>query len=292
MKSERGDMKKFGMVVEGGGMKCVYEAGVMDGFLDEGIRFDYGVGVSAGSSTMVTYFAEQYHRSYRFYVDHIDDPMYFGFKSFLKTRNLFGLQYIYGDITNSDGKDPLDFDYLMEQPADFHIVATDAETGKPTYFHKSEMRKDDYREIMASCAIPIISKPIELNGHYYYDGGLSDAIPALKAIDEGCDKIVILLSKPVNFDRKPERFARGMSALLHKYPKAAECLRNRHIMYKQQQNLIRDLEHRGMAFIFAPSDQLELNTYSMDKKANDELYNQGYKDFYDRLDEFKEFMEL
>lgn len=106
-------MGKIGLIVEGGGMKCAYSAGVLDAFLDEHITFDYAIGVSAGSANAASYLAGQRGRNLRFYTDWTHDPAYFGLKSYLKTGNLFGLHYIYADLTNSDGKDPLDYPALM-----------------------------------------------------------------------------------------------------------------------------------------------------------------------------------
>ena len=130
-------MKKIGLVVEGGGMKCAYSAGILDAFLKDNINFDYCIGVSAGSANVASYLARQYGRNLRFYTTHISEPGYFGLKSYLKTRNLFGLDYFYGTLSNSDGADALDFDTLIHNPAEFELVTTDAVSGKPHYFHKA-----------------------------------------------------------------------------------------------------------------------------------------------------------
>ena len=122
--------------------------------LDKNITFDYAIGVSAGSANVASFLAGQRERNLRYYTDWIKDPGYFGIKSFIKTGNLFGLQHIYGDMTNSTGVDPIDFPALSANPTEYWIVATDAATGTPVYFPKSKMKQDDYRCIMASCALP------------------------------------------------------------------------------------------------------------------------------------------
>ena len=157
--------KKTGLVLEGGGMKCAYNAGILDAFLDEGISFDYCIGVSDGSGNLASYLAGQKGRNLRFFTEHIH---------LLKTGNLFGLPYIYGTLTNSGGRDPLDFPALMKNPAEYQAVVTNAETGKPEYYGKEMMSQDDYRLIMASSAIPAACRPVELKGTFYYDGGISD----------------------------------------------------------------------------------------------------------------------
>ncbi len=198
-------MSKIGLVLEGGGMKCAYTAGILDAMMDNGVTFDYCIGVSAGSANGVSFVAGQRGRNIRFYTEHINEKGYFGLSSFLKTGNLFGLQYIYGTLTNSGGADPLDFDAFMKSPMEYWLVATDAQTGKPTYFSKKDMHKDDYRHVMASCAIPAVCRPVEINGRFYYDGGVSDSIPVQKAMDDGCDKLVVILTKPHNFVKEPEK---------------------------------------------------------------------------------------
>ena len=131
-------MSKIGLVLEGGGMKCAYTAGILDAMMDNGVTFDYCIGVSAGSANGVSFVAGQRGRNIRFYTEHINEKGYFGLSSFLKTGNLFGLQYIYGTLTNSGGADPLDFDAFMKSPMEYWLVATDAQTGKPTYFSKKD----------------------------------------------------------------------------------------------------------------------------------------------------------
>ena len=111
--------KKIGLVVEGGGMKCAYNAGILDAFLDHKITFDYCIGVSGGSGNVASYIAGQRGRNLRFFTDHIHYPKYFGLKSLLRTGNLFGLEYIYAELTNSTGKDPLDFAAIMKNPTEY-----------------------------------------------------------------------------------------------------------------------------------------------------------------------------
>ena len=272
-------MGKTGLIIEGGGMKCAYSAAILDRFLDEGITFDYCIGVSAGSANGVSFVAGQRDRCKRFYTEHLSDPMYFGIKPFLKTGNLFNLRYIYGDLSNSDGKDPLDFDAMMASPTEMVIVATDAKTGKPHYFTKDHMQADNYVEVMASSAIPAVCKPVEVDGRYYYDGGISDAIPVQKALDDGCDKLVILLTKPRDFFKKPEKNRFLYTLMCAKYPRVIHDLNTRHLMYGKCQAQAYQLEKDGKAMIFAPSRALNISTYTMDVAVQEELYQLGLDDF-------------
>ncbi len=272
-------MSKIGIIVEGGGMKCAYSAGVLDRFLDDDITFDYALGVSAGSANLASFLAGQRERNRRYYTQHLKDPDYFGIRSFLKTGNTFNLHYIYSTLSNSDGKDPLDYETLAKNPTDFRIVATDAQTGRPHYFHKSQMKKDDYRIIMASCALPVVCRPQVVNGRKYFDGGVSDSIPIAKAFRDGCDKVVIILSKPRGFVKEPEAHRLLYTLALLRYPKIVRDLDRRHIMYKECQDTMYAMEKQGKAFLFCPSAPPEMSTYTMDPEIEEQLYQLGLKDY-------------
>lgn len=195
---------KTGLVVEGGGMKCAYNAGILDAFLESGITFDYCIGVSAGAGNLASYLAGQHGRNFRFFTEHIHTPEYFGLRSLLKTGDLFGLQYIYGTLTYSNGQDPLEYEAIMRNPTQYEAVVTNAETGRAEYYGKEQFHPNDYRLVMASSAIPVVCHPVQLNGVKYYDGGLSDAITVYRAMEQGCDRLVVILSKPWEYRRKPQ----------------------------------------------------------------------------------------
>lgn len=283
-------MSKIGLVVEGGGMKCAYSAGILDRFLDDDVNFYYTIGVSAGSANVLSYLAGQRGRNLRFYTDHIHEKGYFGFSSFLKTGDLFGLDYIYSTLTDSDGADALDFPKIMANPARYELVATDARTAKPHYFSKKDMHQDDYRVVKASCSLPAACKPQVIDGVPYYDGGMSDPIPADRAIRQGCDKVVIISSKPRDFVKKPEGMRWFYTIACHKYPEVVRALNWRHVSYMQRFKHIFDLEKAGKAFIFCPSQNLAMSTYAMDADENQKLYDLGISDYDARREELEKFM--
>lgn len=284
------DAMKFGLVCEGGGMKCAYNAAILDKFLDDGICFDYCVGVSAGSANTASYLAGQRGRNHRFYTKWIKDPEFYGPKAFLKSGDLFGLSYIYGTLTNSTGKDPIDFKAILENPAEFELVATDAETGRPVYFSKTDMRQDDYRVIMASSAIPAACRPIHIGNHAYFDGGVSDAIPCQRALDKGCDKLVVISSKPRDYIKEPEAHKRVYSLFCARYPKIVEALDRRHEMYASQQDLLFSLERQGKAFLFAPSEHIPMATTDMSVKENQQAYDLGLYDYVKQRESLMHFL--
>ena len=284
-------MSKIGLVVEGGGMKCAYSAGVLDGFIKDNITVDYCIGVSAGSANLCSYTAGQFGRSRRFYTDHIKEPMYFGFKSLLKTGNLFNLRYIYGDLSNEGGGDPIDYDKMMSNPVEFEVVATNALTGEPEYFNKKDFQRNNYVQIMASSAIPAVSKPVFIAGIPYYDGGISAAVPVKRAFEKGCDKIICLLSKSRNFVKTPEKNKLMYSLACRRYPNAIKDMDNRHIMYKKCQDEMFEAEKAGKAFIFSLETDLHISTYKMDPEVNQKLYELGVNDYNAHKEELLRFMQ-
>lgn len=282
---------KIGCICEGGGLKCAYSAGILDQFIEDDISFDYCIGVSAGSANLSSYLAGQKGRNLRFYTQWIEDKGFYGKKALFKYGGLFGIEYIYGNLTNSNGKDPLDFKALMKNPTEFELVATDAQTGKAVYFDKGIMRQDDYRAIMASSAIPAACRPIQINHHAYFDGGISDAIPVERALEKGCDKLVVILSKPRNFIKKPEDHKKIYSLLCARYPKIVEALNQRHVMYSHQQRLLYQLEAQGKAFIFAPDEHVPMATASLNRKDNQQLYDLAVYDYIKYKEDLKDFLE-
>ena len=282
---------KIGLVVEGGGMKCAYNAAILDAFLDHNITFAYCIGASGGSGNLASYLAGQRGRNLRFFTEHIHNPDYFGLRSFLKTGDLFGLQYIYGTLTNSMGKDPLDFPTLKNNPAEYEVVVTNALTGKAEYFGKETMAQDDYRLIMASSAIPAACRPVELNEIPYFDGGLSDAIPVSRALEKGCDRLVVILSKMRDYVRKPQGMRFLYTIRCRKYPQIISLIDHRHIAYNQNLQEVFALEREGKAFVFAPSRPIHVGTYSMNEQSERDLYALGMEDFNQQKDALAAFMK-
>ena len=156
---------------------------------------------------------------------------------------------------------------------------------------KEDMKQDDYRPIMASSAIPAACRPVVINGVPYYDGGISDAIPVRRALEKGCDRIVVILSKQRDYVRKPQGMRFLYSTLCRKYPKIIEDIDRRHITYRENLQEVFDLEKEGKACVFAPSEHVKVGTYSMDEKTERILYDLGVKDFAERQEELKDFLK-
>ena len=213
-----------------------------------------------------------------------------GFRTFLKTGSFFGLEYIYATLTNSDGADPIDYPAILNNPAEFKVVATDAATGKAVYFDKTDAKIDDYRIFMASCAIPVASKPVKIGDRNYFDGGCSDPIPVRKALEDGCDKVVIILCRPKDTVRTPEKHRELLKAALIRYPKIFHAVDNRAIVYNETLSFAKKLETEGKAFIIAPNEALPVSTYTRDPEILQNLYNIGLKEFEEKKGALMSFL--
>ena len=282
---------KTGLVVEGGGMKCAYTAGILDGMLDERMNFSYAIGVSAGSSCLASFLAGQSDRNRRFFVEYVNDPRYISFENFRKTGNYFGLDYIYGEMSNSDGIDPLDYPAFEKNKTAFQVVATDAKTALPHYFNKDDVAQDDYRVFMASCAIPAACKPVAFGDALYFDGGVSDPLPIRHATAEGCDRIVIVMCRPRDIVRSTQKHKMLLSVALRKYPDIHEAILYRHKYYNDSLQFARKLEAEGKVMIIAPKEALPVDTYTKDAAVLQGIYETARSDFEDVQEKLKEFLK-
>lgn len=268
---------KIGVVDVGGGLRGSFGAGVLDYCMEQGIRFDFGIGVSAGAANISSYMANQRGRNFVFYTDYFQREQYMGVKNLIHTGSYIGLDYIYSSLSDHEGDYPLDWKTIRNDPRDMMIVATDANTGLPHYFHKYDMRQDSYDPIKASCCVPVINRPYKVNGIPYYDGGLSDPVPYEKAFEAGCDKVVVILTRPEDYRRIPKN-DKIIADLLHPhYPNASQAMRNRSVIYNQQLDECEYLQIQGKVCIVAPDSIGKMKTLTKDKDSIEALYYKGYE---------------
>ena len=270
---------KTGIVDVGGGERGVYGAGVFDRLLDFGVRFDYLIGVSAGAANGVTFLAGQRGRNYRFYTEYSFRSRYMGLGAFLHSGSLFDLEYIYGAaLTNSGGEDPLDYEALMRTNTRMEIVATDAATAEPVYYDLREMRKDDYGAVKGSSCLPVVARPYRWRGRLLYDGGISDPIPVERAFQQGCDRVVLILTRPRDSLRDPRRDRLFGTLLRITRPKAGKALLCRAETYNRQLAVAKELERQGKLLIVAPDDIGGMKTLTRDREEIVRMYEKGLKD--------------
>lgn len=270
--------QKIGLVDVGGGYRGVYAAGVLDYCMHKGIWFDLGIGVSAGSANIASYCARQPLRNHKFYIEYGLRKEYAGLGNFLRSRSYINLSYIYGTLTNSDGEYPIDYEALMENPMEFLTVITDAETGKPCYIPKQALIRDQYTPFMASSAIPAVCQPVMYQGKPWYDGALGDPVPVAKAFEMGCDKVVLLLTRPENTVRTADSDRRFARRIRKQYPEAAKALVNRADKYNEGVELARQYAAEGKLLIIAPDDTCGVHTICRDEYKMRLLYGKGYTD--------------
>lgn len=269
---------KTAVVDVGGGLRGVYASGVLDRCLEEGIRFNAGVGVSAGSANIVSYMAGQKGRNYQFYTEYTARKEYMSLRNFLFRKSYIDMDYVYGVLSNDDGENPLDYTALAANPAPFIAVATNAETGVIKYFDKSDMSRNHYDILKASCSIPFVCHPYSIGGVPYYDGALSDPVPIEKAFSLGCEKVVLILTKPRDFLRTPDKDRKLAAGIRKRYPLAAAQLERRAARYNDGIALARQYEKQGKLLIVAPDDTCGMDTLTRNPEAMKRFYEKGFRD--------------
>ena len=267
----------IGFVDVGGGTRGIFGAGVFDYCLDHDITCDMFIGVSAGAANGVAFIAGQRGRNYKYYNEYAFRKEYMSKSNFFKTGSYIGLDYIYKTLSNSDGENPVDYCSFEKNKTYFYAVATESKTGKPVYFGKNTIKQNDYRVLCASCCVPVINKPYKIDNQYYFDGGISDPIPYKKLIKEGCDKVVVVLTKPKDEFRTSEKDIWLSKLINKKYPSSAKCLATRSKTYNDSLNEIIELEKEGVLLIVAPDEIGHLKTLSQDHEQLDKLYKSGYQ---------------
>ena len=269
---------KIGVIDAGGGLRGVYAAGVLDFCMDNNIVFDCCIGISAGSANVTSYMAGQRGRNRHFYCEYAMRRQYMSLWNYLRTGSYIDMDYVYGTLSNSCGENPLDYESMVSNPAQLFVVAQEAVSGKAVYFTKSDMKQDDYRILMASSNIPGINQPYEINGIQYFDGALGDPIPIEKAFAEGCDRVVVLLTKPVSVPREVGKDALFAKKIRKKYPYSAKNLLHRAQRYNNSVELCKKYQQQGKVLIVAPENTDGVTTLSKAPSSLEQFYYRGYRD--------------
>ena len=281
---------KLGIVDTGGGFRGIYAAGVLDYCLEKGIAFDLGIGVSAGSANLASFAAGQRGRNFKFYTEYGARKEYAGLSNFLRKKTFIDMDYVYGTLSNTDGENPLDYRAFLSSPMEYYLVATDAQTGKAKYFDKHDFGANHYDPLKASCAIPFVCHPYPVFGREYFDGALSDPVPIQKAFALGCDKVVLLLTKPEDDIRTSDGDRKLARMIRRQYPNAAEGLCRRADAYNESMVKAREYSAEGKLQIVAPDHTCGVTTLTRDGSEKNhlhllELYQKGYGDGY-KISEF------
>lgn len=276
-----------GILDVGGGMRGIFGAGVTDCLLDEKVYLPYCIGVSAGSANLISYIAKQRGRNYRFYTRYAMRPEYMSFQNFLKKRSYFDLDYVYGTLSVTGGEDPVDYDAFFRAGQTLITVATRADNGKPQYFTNADFHKDDFSPLKASCAIPGVCRPYKVGDSLYFDGGVADPVPVEKALADGCDRLLVVLTKPLDFVKKPEHFRAAYTRALRAYPNIVKELKMRADVYNRGVEKARALASEGRAVILAPAGGYYVTAFTKNEKKLERLYREGYEAAQNALSKLK-----
>lgn len=267
-----------GIVDVGGGMRCIYSSGIYDCFLKENIKLDYCLGVSAGSANLVTYIAGQMGRTRRFYSKYAQRSEYMGTQRLIRNGSYIDLDYVFSSLSNEDGEDPLDFDAVIKSPARFICTATRASDGESVFFTKEDLKRNDYAILKASCAIPVFCKPKKVCGEEFFDGGVAEPIPFKKAFEDGCDKVIVVLTKPRKQYAQKKMMLSLSGAFLKKYPEVAKETVELPQRCAALLEEMESLEKEGKVFVLEPDDCMGADTLTRDKYKLLRLYSKGYRD--------------
>lgn len=263
------------LVLEGGGMRGMFTAGVLDAFLENNIEFKRIFGVSAGACHACSFLSCQKKRAYNVGVDYLDDKRYCSAYSLLTTGDLFGAKFVYDDIPNK--LNLYDYDTFNNSRTEFYATVTNVETGKAEYIKINDMKKDIIY-VRASSSLPLLSRIVKVDGKKYLDGGIADSIPVKHAFDTGAEKGVVILTQHKEYRKEKSSAAKLVKLKYFKYPEFVKQMEERHINYNNTLDYISEMEEQGKLFVIRPPEKLQLGRIEKDKTVLTDVYNIGYNE--------------
>ena len=279
------NMGKTGLVLEGGAMRGIYTAGVLDVLMEHQITVDGVIGVSAGAIHGCSFVSGQHGRSIRYYMKHMNNPRFMSFRSLLRTGNLVETEFCYHELPEK--LDVFDYDGFEKSETDFYVTCTNVETGKAEYIHMENMREIDY--MRASASMPLVSQIVEINGKKYLDGGVADSIPVDAFRAMGYEKNVVVLTRPESYRKKPADM-RLIRIRYRKYPAFVKALENRSRQYNRTVERIRELERKGEIVVIRPSRDPDIGRMEKDPQKVRAVYELGRADALKKLAQVERFL--
>lgn len=277
-----------GIVLEGGTFRPVFSAGVMDALLSENILLPYCIGVSAGISNGFSYISKQPQRNLEIMQKYRNDKRYMSRSNLRKYKSVFGLDFVFDEIPNK--LIPFDKETFFSYEGKCLVGVTNVETGQPEY--KDAMEADDkFTMLRATCALPMFFPAIEMDGNKYYDGGLSDPIPVQKALDDGCDKVLIVLTQPRGFVKRFGKYDKlGARVLGRRYPEIRRAIMERPERYNEVVKFCEELVKEKKAIIIRPNHLL--NSFESDVRKLEMSYWHGYRMTKEKMKKMKKFLGI
>ncbi|MBQ1272995.1 MAG: patatin family protein [Clostridia bacterium] len=279
---------KIGLVLEGGAMRGMFTAGVMDVLMENHVRFDGAVGVSAGAAFGVNYKSGQIGRVIRYNTKFVRDKRYCGLRVLLKTGNIYSTEFCYGEVPLKH--DLFDFEAYEQNPMEFYVVATDVETGEAVY-HRYEGQNDHgFDWIRASASMPLVSQFVEIDGKKLLDGGVADSIPVEFMKQKGYDRNLVILTQCKGYRKKKNKLIPLIKLKYKSYPKLVEAMANRHIVYNQTLETLEKKEGRGELFVLRPHRPLPVSRVEKDPEKLRAAYEIGRETAEQHWDELRAFL--
>lgn len=278
---------KVGLLLEGGAMRGMYTAGVIDVLLENNIKVDCIMGVSAGALFGVNYKSRQKGRAFRFNLKYIKDKRYMGMYSLITTGNILNQEFCFKDIP--DTLDDFNYASFKRTKEDFYAVVTNMKTGQAEYIKIEDLKKD-MEYLRASGSMPFVSKPVEINGNQYLDGGIADAIPIKKMLSMGMDKIIVVLTRPAEYRKKKMNMT--LANIVYKnYPKLINTMKNRYKVYNNSVEEVNYLNKEKEVFLIRPSEYIKIKRVEKDEKVLTQMYNLGVNDTKNKLNDLKTYLK-
>ena len=279
---------KRGLVLEGGAMRGLFTAGVLDVLMENGIEFQGVIGVSAGAAFGCNYKSCQIGRAIRYNTDYCRDKRYCSFWSLLKTGDLYGADFCYREIPEK--LDIFDTETFRNNPVEFYVTVTDVESGRPLYYRCDKADSRDLELIRASASMPLVSRIVEVDGKKLLDGGVSDSIPLRFFEEKGFDRNLVILTQPSNYVKNKNSAIPLAKIMLRKYPKLIEAMKNRHIIYNETLEYIKSKEKMGEVFVIRPEKELPIKRVEKNPDVLWEVYHTGRSVASKHLDEIRLFL--
>lgn len=277
---------KTTLVLEGGAMRGLYSAAVLDVFMQNDIKIDTIYGVSAGALFGLNYKSRQIGRALRYNLKYAHEKNYMGLYSLITTGDIMNRDFCFNKLVYE--LDKLDFETYKNSPVDFYAVVTNLQTGEAEYI-KIDDAKKDLEYFRASGSMPFVSRPVEVNGNFYLDGAVSDAVPFKKALESDCDKFIVVLTRPSGYRKKytplPYKLCYG------KFPNFIETAKNSYKKYNETMDLIEQYEAENKIIVLRPSKLIKMKRVEKDRKKLQRMYDLGTSDCLKKLDYIREYIE-
>ena len=269
-------MNNTSLILEGGGMRGVYSAGVLDLLLDKDININYCIGVSAGACNCVSYISKQKKRNYKVNINYINDKRYLSFSNLIKTGSAFGMDMLFNIIPNE--LEPFDHEAFINSGTKFLVGSTNCDTGLPEFYNIKDFNVDGYEALKASISLPLVAKVIEYDNKKLMDGGIAAPIPIQKAIEDGIEKHVVILTQHKGYRKSKSKIMPIIKRKYKNHKGLIAAMENRYKNYNDTLDLLDKLEKEGKCFIIRPSKPLEVSRFERDKNKLEDIYNRGYED--------------